>query len=131
MIDRDILQKLFDAGTDPSLLIQLVLQDKKPEAAATAEAMPVSDPPTPPAEVPAPAGSAPLPDIPQVGEQKEKPALSLDIDPKPDPVLTAIRELTGAIQASNIINRSRDYQAPETVEEAADKALAQILSGRK
>lgn len=129
MIDREILQKLFDAGTDPSLLIQLVLQEK-PEA-PKAEAMPVSDPPTPPAEVPAPAGSAPLPDLPQVEEPKEKPALSLDIDPKPDPVLTAIRELTGAIQASNIINRSRDYQAPETVEEAADKALAQILSGRK
>lgn len=129
MIDRDILQKLYDAGTDPSLLIQLVLQEK-PEA-PKADAMPVSDPPTPPAQVPAPAESAPLPDLPQVGEQKEKPALSLDIDPKPDPVLTAIRELTGAIQASNIINRSRDYQAPETVEEAADKALAQILSGRK
>lgn len=127
MIDRNILQKLYDAGTDPSLLIQLVLQEK-PEA-PKAEAVLISDPPTPPAEVPAPAGSAPLPDIPQV-EEKEKPALSLDIDPKPDPVLTAIRELTGAIQASNIINRSRDYQAPETVEEAADKALAQILSGR-
>lgn len=129
MIDRDILQKLYDAGTDPSLLIQLVLQEK-PEA-QKADAMPVSDPTTPPAEVPAPAEFAPLPDLPQVGEQKEKPALSLDIDPKPDPVLTAIRELTGAIQASNIINRSRDFQAPETVEEAADKALAQILSGRK
>lgn len=129
MIDREILQKLYDAGTDPSLLIQLVLQEK-PEA-PKADAKPISDPPTPPAEVPAPAESAPLPDLPQVEEQKEKPALSLDIEPKPDPVLTAIRELTGAIQASNIINRSRDYQAPETVEEAADKALAQILSGRK
>ena len=129
MIDREILQKLYDAGTDPSLLIQLVLQEK-PEA-PKAEAMPVSDPPTPPAEVPAPAGSAPLPETPQVEDQKEKPALSLDIDPKPDPVLTAIRELTGAIQASNIINRSRDYQPPETLEDAADKALAQILSGRK
>lgn len=129
MIDREILQKLYDAGTDPSLLIQLVLQEK-PEA-PKAEAMPVSDPPTPPAEVPAPAGSAPLPDLPQVEEPKGKPALSLDIDPKPDPVLTAIRELTGAIQASNIINRSRDYQEPETVQDAADKALAQILSGRK
>lgn len=128
MIDRDILQKLYDAGTDPSLLIQLVLQEK-PEA-SKAEAVPISDPPTPPAQVPAPAGSAPLPDLPQVEEQKEKPSLSLEIDPKPDPVLTAIRELTGAIQASNIINRSRDYQAPETVDEAADKALAQILSGR-
>lgn len=128
MMTKDMIGKMTEAGVPAELIVKMLLSEE--------ESIPGSAPVTvgPSPEIPAPEAQAqpdPVPaGSPAVAEEDKKPALSLQLDPEPDPVLTAIRELTGAIQAANLINKSREYEAPDTVEGLADKALAKILTGK-
>ena len=129
MLDKDIIGKMSSAGVPAELIIKMLLSEdaENPSPASPSVVGPSPEIPAPEAPAqPDPAPSAPA-GSPAV---EEKPSLSVKIEPEPDPVLTAIRELTGAIQAANLINKSREYEAPDTVEGLADKALAKILTGK-
>ena len=129
MLDKDIIGKMSNAGVPAELIIKMLLS----EDAENPGPAPSSGSPSP--EIPAPEALAqpdPAPSAPAGSPAvEEKPALSIAIEPEPDPVLTAIRELTGAIQASNIINKSRDYVAPKSLQDQTDEILAKILTGEK
>lgn len=129
MLDKDIIGKMSSAGVPAELIIKMLLsEDAENPGPASPSVSPSPEIPAPEAPAqPDPAPSAPA-GSPAV---EEKPSLSLAIEPEPDPVLTAIRELTGAIQASNIINKSRDYTAPKSLQDQTDEILAKILTGEK
>ena len=133
MITQEMIQKMSDVGVPADLIVKMLLSDQQPVPASPAADVPSLSPaPVVNAEAPSPAEPKPQPDpapsgVPAVGEQ---PSLSIPIEPEPDPVLTAIRELTGAIQQSNIINKSRDYVAPKSLQDQTDDILAKILIGK-
>ena len=130
MLDKDIIGKMSSAGVPAELIIKMLLSEdaENPGPASPSVVGPSPEIPAPEAPAqPDPAPSAPA-GSPAV---EEKPSLSIAIEPEPDPVLTAIRELTGAIQASNIINKSRDYVAPKSLQDQTDEILAKILTGEK
>lgn len=129
MMTKDMIGKMSEAGVPAELIVKMLLSEEEsipgsaPVPVPSPENIPAPQAPAQPDPAPsAPAGS------PAVGE---KPSLSIAIEPEPDPVLTAIRELTGAIQASNIINKSRDYTAPKSLQDQTDEILAKILTGEK
>lgn len=129
MMTKDMIGKMSEAGVPAELIVKMLLSEE--------ESIPGSAPVTGPSpeNIPAPEAQAqpdPAPSTPagSPAVEEKKPSLSVKIEPEPDPVLTAIRELTGAIQAANLINKSREYEAPDTVEGLADKALAKILTGK-
>lgn len=101
-----LIKKLKAAGVDDSTLVKLLLEEDQAEE---------NLPPEQPKEEPAPetpANPAPEPAAPA---------------PNPDPVLAAIKELTGVIYASNIARDGRpDDKTPADL--AAD-TLAKILTG--
>ena len=102
MIDQKLIRKLKDAGVGADIILNLMLDDQEaPEPAAAPD--PAPEPEAKPAAAPAPK------------------------TPDPDPILKAITELTGVIQASNILRTGRDRQEPQS----ADDVLAEILTGRK
>lgn len=130
MLDKDIIGKMSSAGVPAELIIKMLLSEDAENPGPASHSVVGPSPEIPAPEAPAqpdPAPSAPA-GSPAVGE---KPSLSIAIEPEPDPVLTAIRELTGAIQASNIINKSRDYVAPKSLQDQTDDILAKILTGEK
>lgn len=133
MITREMIQKMSDVGVPADLIVKMLLSDQQPVPASPAADVPSLSPaPVVNAEAPSPAAPKPQPDpapsgVPAVGEQ---PKVTLQLEPEPDPVLTAIRELTGAIQQSNIINKSRDYVAPKSLQDQTDDILAKILTGK-
>lgn len=96
-----LLKKLKAAGVEDSTLVKLMLdEDQAPE------------PEAPPTEEKAPETPA----------QPEPPKT-----PDPDPVLSAIKELTGAIYASNIMHDGR--AADKSPADLASETLAKILTG--
>ena len=133
MITQEMIQKMSDVGVPADLIVKMLLSDQQPVPASPAADVPSLSPAPVVAEAPSPAEPKPQPDpvpiagVPAVGEQ---PKVSLQLEPEPDPVLTAIRELTGAIQQSNIINKSRDYVAPKSLQDQTDDILAKILTGK-
>lgn len=133
MITQEMIQKMSDVGVPADLIVKMLLSDQQPVPASPAADVPSLSPaPVVNAEAPSPAEPKPQPDpapsgVPAVGEQ---PEVTLQLEPEPDPVLTAIRELTGAIQQSNIINKSRDYVAPKSLQDQTDDILAKILTGK-
>lgn len=133
MITQEMIQKMSDVGVPADLIVKMLLSDQQPVPASPAADVPSLSPaPVVNAEAPSPAEPKPQPDpapsgVPAVGEQ---PKVTLQLEPEPDPVLTAIRELTGAIQQSNIINKSRDYVAPKSLQDQTDDILAKILTGK-
>ena len=102
MIDQKMILKLKEAGVSADIILNLLLDEPEaPEPAAAPD--PTPEPDKKPAAAPAPK------------------------TPDPDPILKAISDLTGAIQASNILRTGRDRQDPVT----ADDVLAEVLTGRK
>lgn len=100
-MDRNMMKKLKDAGVSADIILGLLLDEE-------------------------PAGAAPDPEVKE--EAKPEPAQPApEKTPDPDPILKAIQDLTGVIQASNILRTGRD---PEPVK-TADDVLAEILTGRK
>lgn len=110
-MEKAMVQKLAAAGVSAEIIVKLLLEDD-----------------TPAPEVKA----APEVETPKAAEPEKKAAEEAKQEaPKPasDPVLDAIKELTGAIYRSNIIRDGTD----ETELSAQDKAnviLTSILSGR-
>lgn len=136
MITQEMIQKMSDVGVPADLIVKMLLSDQQPVPASPAADVPSLSPaPVVNAEAPSHAELKPQPDpasvdlagSPAVGEQ---PKVTLQLEPEPDPVLSAIRELTGAIQQSNIINKSRDYVAPKSLQDQTDDILAKILTGK-
>lgn len=100
MIDQKTAQALKDKGVDPSIILDLMLdQDAAPEQ--TPEQKPEEQKPA-----------------------EQKPA---EQKPDPDPILAAINKLTGAIQASNILNSGSKGPAAETSQDI----LAQLINPKK
>lgn len=119
MDNKALAKAMLEAGMEPEKVIDFVLGiaagEKTPEPAAPEpETKPEPEPESTPAAAPEP--------------EKQPETLRSQ---EADLILKAIRELTGAVQAGNQIRSSREYEPPETVETLADKALAQILSGKK
>lgn len=97
MIDQKTAQALKDKGVDPGIILDLMLeQDADPEQ--TPDRKPEEQKPA-----------------------EQKPA---EQKPDPDPILQAINKLTGAIQASNILNSGSQGPAAETSEDI----LAQLIN---
>lgn len=116
-MEKAMIAKLQKAGVAADVILSLIMDDTETPAATKDPA------PEPKAEEPkAPA------ETPVTEDKQEEPAPEA---PKIDAVLAAIEKLTGAVQASNIINRDRDYQAPRSLQEDADAQLAKILTGGK
>lgn len=114
MIDLKLIKKLQAAGVTSDTLLTLILEDDSPEQPAAAS--PASEPEQPQAE--------PV----KKPEQPEQPAAQTEpVKPAADPVLAAIEKLTGAIQASNVLNATRGSAAIKT----ADEVLAEAYAGRK
>lgn len=105
MIDQTMIKKLKDAGVGADIIINLLLEEE----------------PANPAPAAAPEQKE------QPAEAPETPAAPAEKQPDPDPILKAIADLTGAIQASNILRTGREKAEQPT----ADDVLAEILSGKK
>lgn len=103
-MDIALIKKLKAAGVEDSTLVKLLLdEDQAPENIPAASS---------PKEEPAP-------------EPEPKPAP--EPEKGPDPVLAAIKELTGAIYASNIVRDGRT--ADKSPADLAADTLAKILTG--
>lgn len=112
-MDHKLMKQLLDAGVSAETLLRVMFAEDepvpepvKPEPAPE----PAPEPEPTPAPEPAPAEPA------SVRKETE------------DVVLAAIRELTGAIQASNIINNGREKQ-DLSIADQADAVLTKILTG--
>lgn len=103
-MEPKMIKKLKDAGVSADIILNLLLDDGEEPAAASAAA------PLEPEKKPEP-------------EAKPEPAAA----PAVDPILKAITDLTGVIQASNILRTGREAEKPVT----ADDVLAEILTGKK
>lgn len=102
-MEPKMIKKLKDAGVSADIILNLLLDDEEPAAASAAA-------PQEPDKKPEP-------------EKKPEPAAA----PAVDPILKAITDLTGVIQASNILRTGREAEKPVT----ADDVLAEILTGKK
>lgn len=101
-MDKNLIAKLQKAGVGSDVILALIMDDEQaaPEAAAPeTEAQESAQPEAPAAEQPA-------------------------ATPQPDPILEAINKLTGAIQASNIINAGAAGR-PQQV--TVDDVMAKII----
>lgn len=107
MLDLEIIKKLNAAGVDPAVLLNIILEDDGKKA----EEQPAPEQPKPEA-APAPA------------PEPEKPAPAADTG---DKILAAIERLTGAVQASNIMN----FSAGDPKGESVDDILAEMLTPKK
>ena len=101
MIDQKTAQKLKEKGVDPGIILDLMLDQ---------EAAPEQKP-----EEQKPAEQKPA---------EQKPA---EQKPETDPILQAINKLTGAIQASNILNSGS--KGPE--QETSQDILAQLINPKE
>lgn len=104
MLSKDLIKKLNEAGVDPTVIVRLMLDDE-PETVTP-------DEPQDPAPAPAPA------------PEPAKPAPAADTG---DKILAAIERLTGAVQASNIMN----FSAGDPKGESVDDILAEMLTPKK
>ena len=98
-MDKNLIAKLQKAGVGSDVILALILDDEQ------------AAPETP--ETPA-----------QEEAQPEAPAEAPETPSRPDPILEAINKLTGAIQASNIIN-SGAAGRPQAV--TVDDVMAKII----
>lgn len=103
-MEKELINKMLKAGIDAQTVLSLILDDdtpaETPEAAAGTGAEGAADP--------APADAAP--------EAQAAPAQN-------DAILAAINKLTGAIQASNIINLGKDTPPALTVDDVMKKLI--------
>lgn len=98
-MEKALIQKLQKAGVGSDVILALILDDEQVA------------PETP--ETPA-----------QENAQPEAPAAAPAAPATPDPILEAINKLTGAIQASNIINSGAPGR-PQAV--TVDDVMAKII----
>lgn len=101
-MDKKLIGKMQKAGVSADVILALMLDEEEQTPPAEAEQTPPAEAEqTPPAEskAAAPAGN--------------------------DAILAAISKLTGAIQASNIINSRQNGPKPQSV----DEILAGVLGG--
>lgn len=108
-MEKSLIQKLQKAGVSADVILALVLDDDQPAEGAQA---PAGDSAQSAAD---PQGGAQTPEVPA---QPAQPAGGTD------PILAAINKLTGAIQASNIIN-SGAAGRPQAV--TVDDVMAKII----
>lgn len=99
-MEKALIQKLQKAGVGSDVILALILDDEQAAPETPETQAPEAQPET---ETPA--------------EQPAAPA-------KPDPILEAINKLTGAIQASNIINSGAPGR-PQAV--TVDDVMAKII----
>lgn len=104
-MEKALIQKLQKAGVDAQVILSLIMDEDQ------------AAPETP--ETPAPEAQ-PETETPETGTPEKTPATPV----KPDPILEAINKLTGAIQASNIINSGAPGR-PQAV--TVDDVMAKII----
>ena len=102
-MEKSLIQKLQKAGVEADVILALILDDEQPAPEAETQTQPAADAP---AEQP---------------EQQAQPEANVTVT---DPILAAINKLTGAIQASNIIN-SGAAGRPQAV--TVDDVMAKII----
>lgn len=113
-MDHKLMKQLLDAGVSAETLLRVMFAEDEP-VPEPAKPEPAPEPAPEPEPAPAPE-PAPEPAPASVRKETE------------DVVLAAIRELTGAIQASNIINNGRE-KTDLSIADQADAVLAKILTG--
>ena len=104
--NKDI-QKLKDKGVDPSVILDLLLEEEEDPGKA---------PETPKNEKPEKA-----PETPKNEKPEKAPVQKNDVQ---DQILKAIEKLTGAVQTSNLLNAGSDGPDVDTTE----AALASIIN---
>lgn len=102
MLEKDLMLKLQQAGVSADVILALIMDEGTPAAE------------TPAAETPA---GTPDPETPAAQPEQNQ-------TPQTDAVLAAIEKLTGAIQASNIINAGAAGR-PQTV--TVDDVMAKLI----
>lgn len=108
-MEKSLIQKLQKAGVGSDVILALILDDEQ------------AAPETP--ETPAPESAQPETETP--AEQPAAPA-------RPDPILEAINKLTGAIQASNIINSGAPGRPQAvTIDDVAAKIIQPQAPGKE
>ena len=117
-MEAKLIKQLQDAGVSAETILRVLMADMEP---FKPEAKPAPEPETSPEPEPEPEPS-PEP------EKKPEPLPGVRKETE-DVVLAAIRELTGAIQASNIINNGREKQ-DLSIADQADAVLTKILTGQ-
>lgn len=107
-MEKGLIQKLQKAGVDAQTILALILDDEQPAPEAETQDPPANEQPAneQPAEQP---------------EQQAQPEVQAAVT---DPILAAINKLTGAIQASNIINSGAQGR-PQAV--TVDDVMAKII----
>lgn len=103
-MEKSLIQKLQQAGVDAQVILSLIMDEDQ------------AAPETP--ETPAPEAQ------PEAQPETETPAEQPAAPARPDPILEAINKLTGAIQASNIINSGAPGR-PQAV--TVDDVMAKIV----
>ncbi len=106
MISQSLINKLKDKGVSADIILDLILDDEQNKPMNEKQ----DNPKTPAPETPAAQETPAAPETPAGQTQ--------------DVILQAINKLTGAIQASNIINTGS--KGPET--ETSEAALAQLIN---
>ena len=106
LTNKDI-QKLKDKGVDPSVILDLLLEEEEDPGKA---------PETPNNEKPEKA-----PETPKNEKPEKAPVQKNDVQ---DQILKAIEKLTGAVQTSNLLNAGSDGPDVDTTE----AALASIIN---
>lgn len=102
-MEKELIQKLQKAGVASDVILALILDDEQPAPEAQTQNQPAAE---------------------QPAEQPEQQAAPETGGTATDPILAAINKLTGAIQASNIIN-SGAAGRPQAV--TVDDVMAKII----
>jgi hypothetical protein len=106
------VKKLKEKGVDPSIILDLLLEDEEQDPGTTPE--------NPKDEKPEEKKTE-TPDQKQEEKKTETPNQKNDIQ---DQILKAIEKLTGAVQTSNLLNAGSDGPDVDTTE----AALASIIN---
>ena len=99
-MEKALIQKLQKAGVDAQVILSLIMDEDQA------------------------APETPETTAPEAQPENETPAEQPAAPAKPDPILEAINKLTGAIQASNIINSGAPGR-PQAV--TVDDVMAKII----
>ena len=99
-MDKNLIAKLQKAGVGSDVILALIMDEDQA------------------------APETPETQTPEEAQPEEKPAETPAAPARPDPILEAINKLTGAIQASNIINAGAAGR-PQAV--TVDDVMAKII----
>lgn len=123
----DDVLALARAGFSNSQIVSMAGTVQAPAPAPQPVPAPVPAPQPAPAPVPQYIYPTPTQPTPQYPTPMPAPEPSPTPAPYSDPILDQLKMLTSAVQTNNLQSTNLPYQAPLSVEDRADLALASII----